>query len=282
MAASVGHAVSRADSSLWLVGVGGLSAAGAAAVVADSALGAAALTTVDAGVATTTVHLRLDYLRPIDLASTALESTATVDDHAVDSLLVHGDVSDDAGRLVARASARCLTVVGHGEELEQSAVRGRRVRDTGGEEALAAWTAAGRPLPDGGKPDSVAGPPLATWLSLTTDRDARGNLLVTVPTWPWLANTFGGLMGGAIALIAEQSLTLAAFDAAPPGSAVRPVDLRVLYLRQAVADGRALVCATWVLRRGRRVIDVSADLINADGRLVATAGAACVTKPTTS
>lgn len=273
--ASAGRAVVSAHVSSWLSGVDGLTAAGAAAVVADSALVSAAATTVEADLAVTTTRLRLDHLAPVGAETTTLRASATVDDASRTGLLVHCEVTDGAGRPVTRASARCLAVPRQGGRAAPPVVRGRRTRDPGGAAALAAWVAAGRPQ-FSGSPPAESGPPLATWLSLSADRDVNGDLLVSAPAWPWLANSAGMLMGGVTALIAEQALTLAAVTASPAGASVCPADLQVVYLRPVTADGATLLCLPRVLRGGRRVIDVTADLVDAAGALVATAHATCL------
>lgn len=270
--ASAGHAVVSAHVSSWLSGVDGLTAAGAAAVVADSALVSAAATTVATDLAVTTIRLRLDHLAPVGAETTTLRASATVDDASRTGLLVHCEVTDEAGRPVTRASARCLAVPRQGPQADRPVVRGRRTRDPGGAAALAGWVAAGRPPLRGSTP-AAGGPPLATWLSLTAERDADGELLVSVPAWPWLANSAGTLMGGVTALIAEQALTLAAMTASPARAPICPADLHVVYLRPVTADGAMLLCLPRVLRGGRRVIDVTVDLIDAGGALVATAHA---------
>jgi uncharacterized protein (TIGR00369 family) len=270
--ASPGRASARCDVSPWLADATGLLASGAAAVVADIALGSAALTTMDAGYASTTVQLRLDHLRAVEPTATAFTASAAVDHSARGSLLVHGEVLDDAGQRVARTSARCLMVAGSGEQAEAPAVPGRRVTDPGGAAALAGWLAAR------GGPAAAprAYPPVVELLSIRAAAEGSGRFLVTAPASGSLANAFGGLMGGALTLLVEQALTLTALDAVGAGYSVRPVDLHVTFLRQAVADGSLLGSATRVVRCGRRIVDVAADVTDARGRLVATARGACL------
>lgn len=263
--ASPGRACARCDVSPWLADATGMIASGAAAVVADIALGSAALTTLDAGYASTTVQLRLDHLRAVEPTATSFTASAAVDHSARGSLLVHGEVLDDAGQRVARTSARCLTVAGSGEQAGAPGVPGRPVTSPGGAAALAGWLAA------------RSGPaPVVELLSLRAAAQGAGRFLVTAPASGSLANAFGGLMGGALTLLVEQALTLTALDAVGAGSSVRPVDLHVTFLRQAVADGSLLRSATRVVRCGRRIVDVAADVTDARGRLVATARGACL------
>ena len=81
---------------------------GVMATVADSAMGLAAASTLEAGERTTTVDLAIHFFRP--LKSGRLRAVAGVVKDGRTLVYVECDLTDDAGRLVARASSTCMTL----------------------------------------------------------------------------------------------------------------------------------------------------------------------------
>ena len=75
--------------------------------------------------------------------------------------------------------------------------------------------------------------------------------------------------GGVIATLIDSSMAIAIMAMLEEGERTVTVDLTIHYLR-AVKEGSAQASAR-VVRAGRRVITVSAELFDADGKLAATA-----------
>lgn len=82
--------------------------------IADAAMGMAYATTLAEGETFTTLELKINFLRPV------WQATLTADGRVVQAGrsigLVECDVTDDRGRLVARAVSTCMTLRGDAAE----------------------------------------------------------------------------------------------------------------------------------------------------------------------
>ncbi|MGH2728781.1 MAG: PaaI family thioesterase, partial [Actinomycetota bacterium] len=85
--------------------------------------------------------------------------------------------------------------------------------------------------------------------------------------------------GGAIAMLAHAALTTAVTSTLEAGAAYRPVDVKVNFLRPGIADDRELSAHGSVLHRGRTLAVALADVVNADGKKVATATGSTIILP---
>ena len=84
-----------------------------------------------------------------------------------------------------------------------------------------------------------------------------------------LRQPHGLLHGGATASVIDTATAFAVVSVLEPNEKASTVDLTVHYLRP-VADG-AIVCRAKVVRAGRRLLTVSAEAENEEGKLIATA-----------
>jgi uncharacterized protein (TIGR00369 family) len=78
--------------------------------LSDAAMGCAFASTLDAGQSYTTLELSINFLRPVFKAS--LTATGRVVKRTRKTGLVECDVTDEEGRLVARAKSTCLVLEG--------------------------------------------------------------------------------------------------------------------------------------------------------------------------
>jgi uncharacterized protein (TIGR00369 family) len=78
--------------------------------LSDAAMGCAFASTLEAGQSYTTLELSINFLRPVFQAS--LTATGRVVKRTRKTGLVECDVTDDEGRLVARAKSTCLVLEG--------------------------------------------------------------------------------------------------------------------------------------------------------------------------
>jgi uncharacterized protein (TIGR00369 family) len=81
---------------------------GLVCTLTDSAIGCAVQTTLDAGVAYTSIDITVNYLRPVTLDSGTLLATGRVVKPGRRVAQATAEVHDGAGRLVATASSNCL------------------------------------------------------------------------------------------------------------------------------------------------------------------------------
>lgn len=84
-----------------------------------------------------------------------------------------------------------------------------------------------------------------------------------------LRQPHGMLHGGATASVIDTATAFAVVSVLSEAEKASTVDLTVHYLRP-VASGE-IVCTARVVRAGRRLLTVSAEAVDADGKLIATA-----------
>ncbi len=83
---------------------------GVLAAIADAAMGVACMSTLGEGESFTTLEMKINFLRPVWKAK--LRAVGNVVKAGRTVGLVESDVTDEEGRLVARASSTCMTLRG--------------------------------------------------------------------------------------------------------------------------------------------------------------------------
>jgi uncharacterized protein (TIGR00369 family) len=86
----------------------GLIHGGLVCTLADTFAGCAVHTTLEAGVAYTSIDITVNYLRPVTLESGTLLAAGRVTKPGRRVALAAAEVHDEAGRLVATATSNCL------------------------------------------------------------------------------------------------------------------------------------------------------------------------------
>jgi uncharacterized protein (TIGR00369 family) len=97
----------------------------------------------------------------------------------------------------------------------------------------------------------------------------RGEAVLRLKMRDELRQPHGLLHGGATASLIDTATAFATISILAEGENASTVDLTVHYLRP-VTEG-AIVCTAKVVRGGRRLLTVSADVVNDEGKLIATA-----------
>jgi uncharacterized protein (TIGR00369 family) len=92
-----------------------------------------------------------------------------------------------------------------------------------------------------------------------------------MPSNPWLSSPLGTVEGGATAMLAHAALATAVTSTLSAGEAYRPVDVKVNFLRPLYPDGRDVVATGTVTHRGKTLAVASADVVSADGKVIAMA-----------
>jgi len=96
-----------------------------------------------------------------------------------------------------------------------------------------------------------------------------GEAIVRLEMRDELRQPQGVLHGGATASVIDTAMAFAVITCLQTGEKATTIDLTVHYLRP-VAEGE-IVCTAKVVRAGRRILTVSAECVNAEGKLTATA-----------
>jgi uncharacterized protein (TIGR00369 family) len=85
---------------------------GLVCTLADSVLGCAVHTTLEAGVAYTSIDLNVSYLRPVTVDSGRLRAIGTVTKPGRRAAFAGAEILDASGKLVASATGSCLVMDG--------------------------------------------------------------------------------------------------------------------------------------------------------------------------
>jgi uncharacterized protein (TIGR00369 family) len=284
-----GAATFTMPASPWLAPPHGVVTGASLALLVDGPLGCAVQTGLPAATPYTSSELSLSFIRPVLPDGRTLTGKARLVHAGRTVLMSDGTVTDASGQLVAMCSTRCVTLPA--VELPEEMVR----------QALAV------PLqqvePDWPSPhpyqrevqgvvqpqsvfDSLSGldvmrgcvtgelgrPPISHLLGVRPTAAEEGVSEWALPATEWLCSPVEGrLYGGAIAYFAGNACDGAIITTAEPGTAIAPVDLKVYFLRPVSPDGRELTARGRVMHRGRRVAIASAEVFDANGKLVATA-----------
>jgi uncharacterized protein (TIGR00369 family) len=116
---------------------------------------------------------------------------------------------------------------------------------------------------------ALADVPFAGLLGIELENLASGSATLGIRVRKKLTQNHGVVHGGAIASLIDSATAFAIITLMAPAEKVTTVDLTISYLRP-VTTGR-LICTAEVLRAGRRILVVSADVFDGGQKLVATA-----------
>lgn len=99
----------------------------------------------------------------------------------------------------------------------------------------------------------------------------EGTTTWSMPASPWLCSPTGFVEGGFLVYLADTAIATASHTLVPAGTASAPIDVTVKFIRPAPPDGRELVATGRVVNHGKSLSVATAEIRNADGKLVATA-----------
>ena len=116
---------------------------------------------------------------------------------------------------------------------------------------------------------SLENVPFAKLLGIEIESIEPGHAVLSMEIKEELKRNGGIAHGGAIATLIDSAMAMAIVPLLAEGERTTTVDLTIHYMRP-LTHGSARSVAR-VVRAGRRVITVSAELFDADGKLAATA-----------
>ncbi len=111
--------------------------------------------------------------------------------------------------------------------------------------------------------------PFFRLLAIEVVEVTSGNATLSLEVRKELTQNHGVVHGGAIASLIDSAMAFAIIPLLAPKERVTTVDLTISYLRP-LTKGRATATAK-VVKSGRRLFVVTADVLDNDGRLAATA-----------
>lgn len=256
--------------------------AGALTMLADAALGSAIVAMLPPATPMTTWELSMTFLKPCPAGGT-LRATGRL--LRADRPLALSDVwvEDAHGELVAHGTSSCFvmpTVDGVEPPDELPAFEPPAYptpdpweRPVRGE--VIPWdlwkTMSGHALLSRQIAGELAQPPIHYLTGMTLREAGEGTVTFAMPASEWLASPTRYVQGGATAMLAHAAIATAVTTTLEAGTAYRPVDVKVHFLRPVPANGAELVARGAVTHRGRSLAVATADVVGADGKKVATA-----------
>lgn len=260
--------------------------------LADGPLGGAIITALPPGVVPVTSDISMNFLRPVTIESERLVGHATLI-HAGRSLgLSEVRVEDAFGRLLGHGTSRCFltklvdpppdppTEMELYEPPQQETLDPYLREPIGSTIDQSVWDRmSGLEISRALIAGDLPAPPLAHFLGVTQAEAEEGMATVVMPASGWVASPSTAVYGGAIAFLADVSLSIAVGNTAPPRTASSPLDLKVNFLRPVFPDGRDLVAKARVTHRGRTLAVASTEIFNADNKRVAVATASVLILP---
>jgi uncharacterized protein (TIGR00369 family) len=285
---SRGHSTFSMPASPWFANSSGLISAGMLAVIGDAALGSVVHSDVGPGQGMTTAELSMTFLRPVLPKPGAAVSGSGQLIHRGRSLgISEAFLFDYDDQLISHGTTRCTVfppvdplpdppdprVPPLQQEIPGTSEDDPLSRDVEGEvlpeEQFAQRTGLEllRALISGELPP----PPIHHLTGFRLAEADDGLAVGVLPCSKWLSTSAGTIQGGFTAMLAENTMTAAAFSTAPRETAVAPLDFKINYLRPVFPDGNDLTARARILHRGRTLVIAAAEVSNAEGKQVALA-----------
>jgi uncharacterized protein (TIGR00369 family) len=117
----------------------------------------------------------------------------------------------------------------------------------------------------------IDGPPIAYLTGAKPVAVEEGSTTWEMPASPWLCSPTGFVEGGFLVYLADCAVTTSSHTLVPAGTACAAIDITVKFIRPAPPDGRTLTAVGRVVNHGKSLSVATAEIRNADGKLVATA-----------
>jgi uncharacterized protein (TIGR00369 family) len=262
---------------------------GVIAFLADGPLGTAIMTMLPPLQYMTTSDLSLSFLQPATLDSGALVGRARLIHGGRSVALSEVTVEDSLGRHLAHGTSRGFILTAPGAPSEPMEAEPQRVYATpdpylrpvaGSPVSQDDWNRmTGLEVLKLGIEDRAYAPPIYHLTGLRPTQAEEGRCTFVLPASPWLASPAPVLYGGAIAMLADATLSCAVMTINPAGSSFAPLDLKVNYLRPVLPDGGLMTAKATLVHRGRSMAVATAELTNEDGKRIALASSSVMLLP---
>jgi uncharacterized protein (TIGR00369 family) len=286
--ASRGHSTFSMPASPWFANSSGLISAGMLATIGDACLGSVVHSDVEAGQGMTTAELSMSFVRPVlPKEGAAVSGSGQLIHRGRTMGISEAFLFDEDDELISHGTTRC-SVFPPADPIPEPPDPDAPPLDQLPPGA-AADDPLRRPLEGGVLPQEeferrpglailravIVGelprPPIHHLTGLALTDAAEGEAVGVLPCSKWLSTSAGTVQGGFTAMLAEFTMTSAAFSTAPPNTALAALDFKVNFLRPVFPDGNDLTARARILHRGRTLVIAAAELTNAEGKQVALA-----------
>jgi uncharacterized protein (TIGR00369 family) len=232
---------------------------GAMAILADSVLGAAIMSTVDRSLGMATSHMHLELLDAVGRDVEVVQAEGEQRSFDEKFALAEGALTLVDGTVVAKATIGAVLLK-------------PRVQPQGAKTGPGPGTPPGTTGPSGGTTGGershrlVAGSPVLETLRARILTGVNEGVSMLVEARPDFANSSGGVQGGFGVLMGERALDVALQAALGDERSMRPVELRAAFLRPIPADGETIECHATVMHLGRRLAATRGEVRDQGGR----------------
>lgn len=249
----------------WLADATGAVPLGPLTMPADAAMACAIIAGLPAGTGLTTSELGLRQVRAVR-PGTTVTARGRMLDPGPPVALAEVTATDEDGRLVAHGGSLCVALPALAAPDEPGGAGTPGDEPSGGPDP---WE---RPLTgDDGLP------PLGRLTGLRQVEASGGEATFVLPATRWLcAPPPGRVQGGAVATLAGAALTAAIRTTEAGGPPFHPVELKLNFLRPLASDGRLARAHGRLIHGGRRTAVAGAEVLDADGRVIAVATGSAV------
>lgn len=265
----------------WLASHDGVISGGILAALADGPLGCSIQATLPPATGYTTSELSMSYLRPAYPDGRDITARGRVI-HAGRSLaLSEATVTDGEGRTIAHATSRCFIFPpGPPPPRPDLPPYTERAYDSPHPfQREPVGTVYGGTLDGlsgydhwrGCLTGEISPPPLHYLTGSRPVEVSEGTVTWHMPASPWLCSPTGFVEGGVLVYLADAAIASACDTLTEAGTASAPIDVTVKFIRPVPPDGRDLTAVGRVVNRGRTLSVATAEIRNADGKLVVTA-----------
>lgn len=263
----------------WLLGPKATMHPGVLALLGDSALTAAVITVLPPGVLFVTAELSMTFMGEMPGAGGELVATGSVVQVDGQHGLATAEIRGPDHRLLGFGTSRVfleppLDTSGFGPVAPPPEEQAWDTPDPW-ERPLDGPVASPTGDPDGpaALAETAAGvrarPPIDRLVGIRLVGAGKGEVTFAMPASPWLANEFGMVSGGMLALLAKSATAAAGQASARSGYTYRALDVKVNFLRGVPPDGADIVAVGRMTHRGR--LTVASAEVRHKGRLVALA-----------
>jgi uncharacterized protein (TIGR00369 family) len=122
-------------------------------------------------------------------------------------------------------------------------------------------------------------PPLNELLRFVLVEVGKGSVLFVAEVGEHLSNGLGVVHGGALATLCDGAIGCAVHSTLPKGTGYTTLELTTRFLRPVLCGQDEVRCAARVRHRGRRTAVASAEVLDADDRLLCEASATVLLLP---
>ena len=266
----------------WLVGPKGTLHPGVLALLADAPLLASVHTMLGPGTISTTA----------EVSTTFLDTAEEGDELRAEGRQIHTDrttglaevfITRNDGKLVGHATSRVFIFPPIPQDPpDEPLPRPPEVDDPTPDPPLrpvqGGWVtpaglagASGLELLERQLAGEISRPPIDHLTGLRLTEAGDGSTTFVLPASPWLANEFGTVFGGMIALLASSAGSAAVQSIAPVGTRFTALDMKLNIIRPVQADGAELTARAQVVHRGRQLAIASTEIFDGRDKRIAVA-----------